>query len=154
MFIDCLIKFDVGESQIRFIRSQKKNAQLVYKGYIYNKKLSQVNGQTTWRCADVLKMRCKAVIITKRNELVAARREHNHIDHKERIGQRALYKEEEDLGDVVELNADNSTPTTSTVTLNTATVSEVTLLSTHDGQRNIKEYKLFVPATTNKQQQE
>lgn len=117
-----------------------------------------MNGQTTWRCADVLKMRCKAVIITKRNELVAARREHNHSDHKERIGQRALYKEEEDLGDVEELKAVDAIATTSTttttVTLSSAAVGEVISLSTLDNKRNIKEYKLFVPATTSKEQKE
>ncbi|XP_073819443.1 modifier of mdg4-like isoform X10 [Musca autumnalis] len=93
---------------VKFIRSQKKNAQLVYKGFIYNKKLTQANGQTTWRCIDVLKLRCKAVVITKKNEFVSARREHNHEDHMSRINQRPLYNEEEDLGDYIELKPDTT----------------------------------------------
>lgn len=163
-------------SEIRFIRSQKKNAQLVYKDFIYNKKLSQVNGQTTWRCADVLKMRCKAVIITKGNELVTARREHNHADHKDRIGQRALYKEEEDLGVLEEFKcgSEGSTAQRQVTTITTtnavknaastatgvgdatiATREQLISLHAHDSQRNIKEYKLFVPTevSTGKQSQ-
>lgn len=92
-------------STIKFIRSQKKNAQLVYKGYIYNKKLTQANGHTTWRCADVLKLKCKAVVITKNNALVAARRLHNHANHSARIANRPLFEEEEELGEFIEMKA-------------------------------------------------
>uniref|UniRef100_A0ABK9MFA2 BTB domain-containing protein n=1 Tax=Glossina morsitans morsitans TaxID=37546 RepID=A0ABK9MFA2_GLOMM len=97
-----------AQGVVKFIRSQKKNAQLVYNGYIYNKKLTQANNNTTWRCIDVLKMRCKAVVITKKNKLVAARREHNHDDHLSRIGERPLYNEEEDLGEYIELKTDSA----------------------------------------------
>lgn len=121
---------------VKFIRSQKKNAQLVYNGYIYNKKLTQANNNTTWRCIDVLKMRCKAVVITKKNKLVAARREHNHDDHLSRIGERPLYNEEEDLGEYIELKTDS------------ANLSEFIAVTNIEmlPQKNGKEYKLYVPA--------
>lgn len=54
-----------------------------------------------------MKLRCKAVVITKRNALVCARREHEHSDHKSRIGQRPLYNVEEDLGDFIEIKSDD-----------------------------------------------
>ncbi|KAM7363398.1 modifier of mdg4 isoform 8-T8 [Cochliomyia hominivorax] len=124
-----------AQGQVKFIRSQKKNAQLVYNGYIYNKKLTQANGHTTWRCIDVLKMRCKAVVITKKNELVAARREHNHEDHLQRINQRPLYNEEEDLGDYIELKPD------STSINDFISMTNIDILT----QKSGKEYKLYVP---------
>lgn len=127
--------FIVG--QVKFIRSQKKNAQLVFNGYIYNKKLTQANGHTTWRCIDVLKMRCKAVVITKKNELVAARREHNHEDHMQRINQRPLYNEEEDLSDYIELKPDNASIT------DFISMANIDILS----QKSGKEYKLYVPSS-------
>ncbi|XP_013102004.1 modifier of mdg4 isoform X9 [Stomoxys calcitrans] len=122
---------------VKFIRSQKKNAQLVYNGFIYNKKLTQANGHTTWRCIDVLKMRCKAVVITKKNELVIARREHNHEDHMQRINQRPLYNEEEDLGDYIELKPDS------------ANINEFLSMTHIDilPHKSGKELKLFVPAS-------
>ncbi|KAL9893462.1 modifier of mdg4-like isoform X10 [Glossina fuscipes] len=125
-----------AQDVVKFIRSQKKNAQLVYNGYIYNKKLTQANNNTTWRCIDVLKMRCKAVVITKNNKLVAARREHNHDDHLSRIGERPLYKVEEDLGEYIELKTDS------------ANLSEFIAVTNIEmlPQKNGKEYKLYVPA--------
>ncbi|XP_075153004.1 modifier of mdg4-like isoform X8 [Haematobia irritans] len=122
---------------VKFIRSQKKNAQLVYNGFIYNKKLTQANGHTTWRCIDVLKMRCKAVVITKKNELVIARREHNHEDHTQRINQRPLYNEEEDLGDYIELKPDSANIT------ELISMTNIDILPHKSG----KEFKLYVPAT-------
>ncbi|XP_005180545.1 modifier of mdg4 isoform X8 [Musca domestica] len=121
---------------VKFIRSQKKNAQLVYNGFIYNKKLTQANGHTTWRCIDVLKMRCKAVVITKKNELVIARREHNHENHMQRINQRPLYNEEEDLGDYIELKPD------ATNINDFITMTNIDILP----QKSGKDFKLFVPA--------
>lgn len=94
--------------KVKFIRSQKKNAQLVYDRYIYNKKLTQINGHTTWRCIDLLKEHCKAVVVTKNSQLVAIRREHNHSNHAQRIGQRELYDEEEDLGDYNNCKTDST----------------------------------------------
>ncbi|XP_017140242.1 modifier of mdg4-like isoform X2 [Drosophila miranda] len=122
---------------IKFIRSQKKNAQLVYRDYIYNKKLTQANGQTTWRCADVLKHRCKAVVITKNGEFVDARRLHNHESHAVRIGQRQLYKVEEELEEYIEICTSN--PKISQY-LNSSNIS---IMTAKDG----KECKLFLPAS-------
>ncbi|XP_060650269.1 modifier of mdg4-like isoform X2 [Drosophila nasuta] len=122
---------------IKFIRSQKKNAQLVYKDYIYNKKLTQANGQTTWRCADVLKLRCKAVVITRNGEFLDARRQHNHESHAGRIGQRQLYKVEEELEEYIEICTSN--PKISQY-LNSSNIS---IMTAKDG----KECKLYVPAS-------
>lgn len=82
---------------IMFIRSQKKNAQLVYNGFIYNKKLVQANGHTTWRCSNVSRDRCRAVVTTLHNRLKAVRRDHEHEPHWDRIADRMLYEEEEAL---------------------------------------------------------
>lgn len=122
---------------IKFIRSQKKNAQLVYKDYIYNKKLTQANGQTTWRCADVLKLRCKAVVITKNGEFLDARRQHNHVSHSGRIGQRQLYNVEEELEEYIEICTSN--PKISQY----LSSSNISIMTAKDG----KECKLFVPAS-------
>ncbi|BFF90428.1 modifier of mdg4-like [Drosophila madeirensis] len=122
---------------IKFIRSQKKNAQLVYSNYIYNKKLTQANGQTTWRCADVLKLRCKAVVITKNGRFVDARRQHNHESHAVRIGHRQLYKVEEELEEYIEICASN--PKISQY-LNSSNIS---IMTAKDG----KECKLYLPAS-------
>lgn len=92
------------KDRVKFIRSQKKNPQLVYRGYIYNKKLTQANGHTTWRCSDVSKNKCRAVCLTQRSSLVVARRQHSHSDHRERIGVRPLYDVEDDLDEYVEIN--------------------------------------------------
>ncbi|XP_054085977.1 modifier of mdg4 isoform X8 [Zeugodacus cucurbitae] len=126
---------DAQGDEVKFIRSQKKYAQLVYNGYIYNKKVTQSNGQTTWRCIDLLKLRCKAVVITKKNKLVAARRTHNHEDHVQRIGQRPLYKVEEDLNEYIEIKPED------------AKLAEFMNVSNIEicAQKNGKEFKLFVP---------
>lgn len=94
--------------KVQFIRSQKKNAQLVYEGYIFNKKLTQANGHTTWRCSDVSKNRCRAVCTTKNNELVHVRRSHEHEPHWGRIANRPLYNEEDDLDDILDTHKDDS----------------------------------------------
>lgn len=96
--------------KIQFIRSQKKNAQLVYDGYIYNKKLTQANGHTTWRCSDVSKNRCRAVCTTINNELVHVRRSHDHEPHWSRIANRPLYNEEEEMTETI-VEPKESTPT-------------------------------------------
>jgi FLYWCH zinc finger domain len=80
-----------SSNEIHFIKSQKKNAQLVFGGYIFNKKLTQANGQTTWRCAEVIKHKCRALCITRNNVLIRARREHSHPNHAKRIGNRTLF---------------------------------------------------------------
>lgn len=83
--------------KVYYIRSQKKNAQLVYRGYIYNKKQTQANGQTTWRCSEMSKNRCRAVCITLNSGLVSARRDHQHSAHWERFANRELYSTENDI---------------------------------------------------------
>lgn len=88
---------------IKFIRSQKKNAQLVYKGYLYNRKLTQQNGNTTWRCIDVTKLRCKAICVTKFNRLIRAKRQHGHENHESKIRNRPLYDYPEDLEEYLDI---------------------------------------------------
>lgn len=100
------------KGRVLFIRSQKKNAQLVHNGYIYNKKIALSNGKTTWRCADLLKKKCKAVCITKDNQLVAMRRSHCHDHHWEKIIPKDLYYEEEDLDELIEIRPSESLPIT------------------------------------------
>ncbi|XP_017056926.1 modifier of mdg4-like isoform X2 [Drosophila ficusphila] len=126
---------EAQESEIRFIRSQKKNAQLVYRDYIYNKKLTQANGQTTWRCADVLKLRCKAVVITRDGNFIDARRQHNHESHASRIGQRQLYKVEQELEEYIEI-------CTSNPKISQYLGSSNIIVTAKDG----KDCKLFLPA--------
>ncbi|XP_059611346.1 modifier of mdg4-like isoform X5 [Phlebotomus argentipes] len=95
-----------AQGKVQFIRSQKKNAQLVFDGYIYNKKLTQANGFTTWRCTDVSKTRCRAICITKGSQLVTSRRSHCHEPHWNRISNRPLYSFEDDMGDFIEISAE------------------------------------------------
>lgn len=110
---------------------------MVYKDYIYNKKLTQANGQTTWRCVDVLKLRCRAVVITRSGEFLDSRREHNHEPHAARIGQRQLYNVEEELEEYIEICASN--PKISQY----LSSSNISIMTAKDG----KECKLFVPAS-------
>ena len=90
----CFIK---GIAKIQFIRSQKKNAQLVHDGFIFNKKIGQANGHVTWRCSDLSKNRCRAVCITKYNVLISTRRGHDHDNHWGRIANRTMYPREDDM---------------------------------------------------------
>lgn len=89
--------FSTNADKIYYIRSQKKNAQLIYHGYIYNKKQTQANGQTTWRCSEMSKHRCRAVCITLNSSLVSVRRGHQHQPHWERFTNRELYTTEQDI---------------------------------------------------------
>ncbi|XP_062704523.1 uncharacterized protein LOC134286836 [Aedes albopictus] len=88
---------------IKFVRSQKKNAQLVYKGFLYNRKLTQQNGNTTWRCIEVTKLRCKAICVTKFNKLILAKRQHSHENHESKIRNRPLYDYPEDLEEYLDI---------------------------------------------------
>ncbi|XP_065073198.1 modifier of mdg4-like isoform X4 [Ochlerotatus camptorhynchus] len=92
-----------NKGTIKFIRSQKKNAQLVYKGYLYNRKLTQLNGNTTWRCIEVSKLRCKAICVTKKNKLIRAKRQHIHENHNSKIKNRPLYAYPEDLDEYMDI---------------------------------------------------
>lgn len=88
---------------MKFILSQKKNAQLVYQGYIYNKKVTQANGHTVWRCVDVSKNKCHSRIITKHNNLVRALINHSsHLPHNSKLINRRTYDREEELDDLIE----------------------------------------------------
>ena len=80
--------------KVFYIRSQKKNPQLVYDGFIFNKKQTQANGHTTWRCTEMAKNRCRAVCITQNSRLVHARRSHHHDPHWGRFSNRELYTTE------------------------------------------------------------
>lgn len=80
--------------KVFYIRSQKKNPQLVYNGYIFNKKQTQANGHTTWRCIEMAKTRCRAVCITQNSQLMLARRSHHHDPHWGRFSNRELYTTE------------------------------------------------------------
>lgn len=82
-----------------FICSQKKNAQLVYRDYIYNKKQTQINGNTIWRCCESAKLSCRAVCTTINNEIVSVRRNHNHSSHWDRCINRELFLTEQDIND-------------------------------------------------------
>lgn len=88
---------------VKFIRSQKKCAQLVYRGYIYNRKIVQQNGRTTWRCSDLLKYRCNATCVTKLNQLVSIRREHHHENHLSKICTKSLFDYPEDLEEYLDI---------------------------------------------------
>lgn len=82
--------------KIYFICSQKKNTQLVYRGYIYNKKTTQLNGNSTWRCLDLSKTRCKAIVRTQNGRFIGVREKHHHGPHTDRLNNRMLYRSEQD----------------------------------------------------------
>ncbi|XP_052864865.1 modifier of mdg4-like isoform X1 [Anopheles cruzii] len=86
-----------NQAVVKFIRSQKKCAQLVYGGYIYNRKITHQNGRTTWRCSDLLKYHCRATCVTKQNKLISVRRQHQHENHLSKIVKKLLYDYPEDL---------------------------------------------------------
>ncbi|XP_053697164.1 modifier of mdg4-like isoform X2 [Sabethes cyaneus] len=106
MELRCQIPNAVSSSSsenIKFIRSQKKNAQLVYRGFLYNRKLTQQNGNTTWRCIEVAKLRCKAICVTKFNRLIRAKRQHVHENHENKIRNKPLYDYPEDLEEYLDI---------------------------------------------------
>uniref|UniRef100_A0A182PMZ3 BTB domain-containing protein n=1 Tax=Anopheles epiroticus TaxID=199890 RepID=A0A182PMZ3_9DIPT len=90
-------------STVKFIRSQKKCAQLVHEGYIYNRKTVHQNGRTSWRCCDLLKYHCKASCVTKLNQLVSIRNGHNHEDHSSKLTHKTLFDFPEDLEEYVNI---------------------------------------------------
>ncbi|XP_063705182.1 modifier of mdg4-like isoform X10 [Culicoides brevitarsis] len=92
--------------RVFFIRSQKKNPQLVYKGFIYNKKVTQVNKNTFWRCADTIRFRCKATVTTRNGVLLRARETHSHSDHVEKLYKKTMYDTEEELDEFIEIKTD------------------------------------------------
>lgn len=107
--------FRIGK--VFYIRSQKKNPQLVYDGYIFNKKQTQANGHTTWRCCEMAKNRCRAVCITRNSRLIHSRRSHLHPPHWGRFSNRELYTTEHEAdvdshGDVFTITHSNDDPKT------------------------------------------
>lgn len=127
--------FIVFVGRVLYIRSQKKNPQLVYNGYIYNKKQTQANGHTTWRCSDVSKNRCRAVCITKNSALVCARRAHHHDGHWTRIGNRQLYTVEDDLDRINENHQNNQ---------NDERTDENKIYKTDSNDRSLLNYKMII----------
>lgn len=89
------MRFSIVLDEIKFIRSQKQNAQLVYNMCIYNRKKTLQNGCTTWRCCENLKYKCKAACITLNDKFVNARHRHNHPNHWEKIANRPLHDRSE-----------------------------------------------------------
>lgn len=90
-----------------FIRSQKKNPQLVYKGFIYNKKVTQVNKNTLWRCIDSIKFRCNSSVTTKNGILLRARENHSHPMHSDKLYNKRLYDVEEELDEFIEIKTED-----------------------------------------------
>lgn len=94
-FLHFSLSFHAGE--LKFMRSQKSKPLLVLNGFIYSKKITYLNGNTNWRCADFLKHKCFASSITKDNRLVRSRHDHKHPPQLARIAGKALYPTEESL---------------------------------------------------------
>lgn len=72
-----------------FIESQQGQPQLIYNGFIFNRKIVLLNGLTTWRCSD-FKEKCRAVAITKNNIMMAAKGHHCHKNHWGRISNKTV----------------------------------------------------------------
>lgn len=80
-----------------FMRSQKSRPQLVFEGFIYNKKITYSNGNTNWRCADFIKHKCLASCITKSNQMIRRRLEHKHLPPSAKLSNKKLYATEDSL---------------------------------------------------------
>lgn len=74
-----------------FKRSQKSKPQLVYQGFVYNKKISYGNGNTNWRCSDFLKHKCFATCITKGDNVIRRRSDHKHPPQMTKFDKTKLY---------------------------------------------------------------
>lgn len=94
------------DGQIHYVRSQKKAMQLVYMGFIYNRKITQINGHTMWRCSDVSRTKCRATITTKNGKKIRSRNTHNHADHRAKLLRRPLF--DEDLDEYIEIKSTHS----------------------------------------------
>ena len=82
---------------LMFMRSQKSKPQLVFEGFIYNKKITYSNGNSNWRCADFIKHKCFASCITKDNQMIRRRLEHKHPPPTTKLLNKKLYPTEESL---------------------------------------------------------
>lgn len=117
LFLCIFLPFFSCIGKVFYIRSQKKNPQLVYDGYIFNKKQTQANGHTTWRCCEMAKYRCRAVCITRNSRMIHARRSHQHPAHWNRFSNRELFTTEHEAdvdahGDVFTITHANDQPKT------------------------------------------
>lgn len=74
---------------ILFIESQQGQPQLIYNGFVFNRKIVLLNGLTSWRCSD-FKEKCRAVAITKNNVMMAAKGQHCHKNHLARISNKTV----------------------------------------------------------------
>lgn len=70
--------FILFSGHIKFMRSQKGKPQLIFRDYIYNKKITYANGNSNWRCAEFIKYKCLSSCLTKNNKLVRYRFSHQH----------------------------------------------------------------------------
>lgn len=82
---------------LKFTRSQKSKPQLVFNGFIYNKKITYSNGNTNWRCADFIKHKCFASCLTKNNQIIRRRLDHKHAPPTAKLLMRKLYPSEQSL---------------------------------------------------------
>lgn len=134
--------------KIYFICSQKKNTQLVYRGYIYNKKTTQLNGNSTWRCLDLSKTRCKAIVRTQLGRLIGVREKHHHGPHTDRLNNRFVYRTEQDCYEQKNpfhlkfKKRQTSEPVTSTATTTTTTSIATTATSDLD-YINVEDANLY-----------
>lgn len=87
----------IADDSVRYMRSQKSKAQLVYNGYIYGKKVTYSNGNTNWRCAEYLKYKCFASCITKNNRVVRCRATHKHARPTAKVEKKLLYFTEDQV---------------------------------------------------------
>lgn len=90
-----------------FKRSQKSKPQLVYRGYVYNKKISYGNGNTNWRCSDFVKFKCHATCLTKDNKVMRCRLEHKHPPPDLLVNKQKLYHTLTELALCENINLDN-----------------------------------------------
>lgn len=79
---------------------------MVYKGFIYNKKVTQVNKNKLWRCIDAIKLRCNATVTTRNGVLLRARESHTHKCHSDKLYKKTMYDVEEELDEFIEIKTD------------------------------------------------
>lgn len=94
LFCFLLITSSATLGELKFIRSQKSKPQLVFNGYLYNKKITFQNGNTNWRCADAVKYKCFANCIVNGTKLIRCKTAHKHPPQTSRILKSSLYATE------------------------------------------------------------
>lgn len=90
-----------SDNELKFIRSQKNKPQLVFRGYVYNKKTSYQNGNVVWRCADMSKFKCPASCMVNGTTLLRTRHTHNHESRKSTFHKKDVYLNEQELRDLL-----------------------------------------------------